>query len=617
MFQSNRHILSGLSLVALGLIAACSGGGGSTIVTPPPPGEASYHFMNPASEGNTLTDVWGPAANNLFATGANGIVMRYDGTKWRLTQTPVTENLNGIWGTDASHIYAVGVDGTILFFNGSSWSKQNSNTDKTLNDVWGTSPSDVYAVGQQREIVHFNGAAWDTMAVADGIEVLYSMWGSSNHDIYVTGLGKKLLHYDGFAWGEVQTNATFALNAVWGTSSTDVFAVGGSGAAVHWDGLTWNNIDIGDAIFPNSLWGTGTNDVYTVGTAAGSASTGYHWNGLTWSPIDMNSVKGVAAVYGVQNEVVAVGQAGLIYRQHGDQFLPDPGGLTENLHSVWASTDGLQAFAVGDLGTIMHFEHGKWSSMAGITTQNLRGVGGVCSCTVYAVGENGTVLKYEDGTWGDFSPGVPVNFNAVWRDHDTGDVYLAGDGGTVMKYSSGMWSPLSLGSVTANMLSVWGSSTDNVYFVGTGSQAFKWNGTGFKLVSIQPPNSYTFHGVYGTGPDDVYVGAELLTLPPPPFGSASNEALHAGGSVFHWDGVSWTPVFSDPVHDVLSVWRANKTEGYATGDSGSLLREASGNGWVRVFDVKNLPFYLHSVWGSSMKNVFIVGDDGAIVRYSP
>jgi photosystem II stability/assembly factor-like uncharacterized protein len=76
-------------------------------------------------------------------------------------------------------------------------------------------------------------------------------------------------------------------------------------------------------------------------------------------------------------------------------------------------------------------------------------------------------------------------------------------------------------------------------------------------------------------------------------------------------------VFTDPVHDVLSVWRANDHEGYATGDSGSLLRQASGNAWSRVFDVKNLPFYVHSVWGSSMKNVFIVGDDGAIVRYSP
>jgi len=62
--------------------------------------------MNPVSEGNFLTDVWGPSPDNLFATGGGGIVMRYDGQKWRLTHTPVTENLNAIWGTDASHVWA-------------------------------------------------------------------------------------------------------------------------------------------------------------------------------------------------------------------------------------------------------------------------------------------------------------------------------------------------------------------------------------------------------------------------------------------------------------------------------------------------------------------------------
>ena len=134
------------------------------------------------------------------------------------------------------------------------------------------------------------------------------------------------------------------------------------------------------------------------------------------------------------------------------------------------------------------------------------------------------------------------------------------------------------------------------------------------LVTINPPpNVYNFHSVYGTGPDDVYVGAELQGLVPPPA-----PALHAGGAIFRWDGQAWTPVFTDPVSDVLSVWRANDHEGYATGDFASVVRNASADGgWVRIFDISNLPMRVSSVWGSSMKNVFIVGDDGTIVRYSP
>ena len=606
--------------MALPALVSCSGGGGGgTVITPPPPGNASYHRMNPLSEGNTLTDIWGPSSDNLFATGTGGIVMRYDGQKWRLTQTPVTENLNAIWGTDAGHVWAVGADGVVLFFNGSSWTKQNSNTDKTLNDVWGNWDMDVYAIGQEREIVHYDGVAWDTMAVANGDEILYSLWGSSVHNIYATGVGKNLLHYNGTSWGEVQTNASFTLNAVWGTGSTDVFAVGGNGAAVHWDGLAWSNIDIGEGLFPNTLWGTSTSDVYAMGVASGAGHNAFHWDGFSWSPVEMNTIDGVRGVFGVGNEVIAVGQVGMIHRKSGAEFLPEPGGNIADLEAAWVSPDGSEAFAVGDLGTILHFENGNWTEMASGTTQNLRGLGGASTSALYAVGENGTVLKYDGNNWSDFAPGVPANYNEIWIDAGTGDAFLAGDGGTVMKLENGVWSPLALGTVTENLLSVWGSSTSNVYIVGNQNTAFKWTGTQFKIVPVSPPpNIYNYHSVYGTGSGDVYVGAELQGIVPPPSPSAAQSNLHAGGAIFHWDGQVWTPVFTDPVSDVLSVWRANDHEGFATGDFASVVRNASSdNGWVRVLDIDNLPQRVNSVWGSSMQNVFIVGDDGAIVRYSP
>lgn len=572
--------------------------------------------MNPVSEGSFLTDVWGPSPDNLFATGDGGIVMRYDGQKWRLTHTPVTETLNAVWGTDASHVWAVGVDGVILFFNGSSWTKQNSHTDKTLNDVWGNWDMDVYAIGHEREIVHYDGVAWDTMAVANGNEILDSLWGNSVHDIYATGLGKKLLHYNGSSWGEVQTNANFALNAVWGTGPSDVFAVGGGGAAVHWDGLAWNNIDIGESLFPNTLWGTSTSDLYAMGVASGAGQNAFHWDGFSWSPVETHTVDGITGVFGVGNEVVAVGQAGMILRKSGAEFLPEPGGNITDLEAVWVSADGSEAFAAGDLGTILHFENGKWTSMVSGTTQNLRGLGGVCTCFILAVGENGTILQYNGTDWSDFSSGaVPVHFNEVWMD-EAGHSFVVGEGGTVMTLEHGVWLPLSLGTVTENLLSVWGSSESNVYVVGNQSSAFKWIGTQFKQVSINPPNIYNFHGVYGTSPNDVYVAAEFL--PTTAMTGTEQGPLHKGGNIFCWDGVQWTPVYTDPVSDVLSVWRANANEGFATGDSKSLVRNAaSDNGWVRVFDVENLPDYVNSVRGSSMKNVFIVGDDGAIVRYSP
>lgn len=609
-FQFSRPILPFVACAALAAISACSGGDGGGIIITPPPGNASFRWMNPVSEGATLSDVWGPAADNLFASGSGGIVLRFDGDQWRRTKTPVSENLNAIWGVDASHAFAVGQNGTILFFNGSSWAAQASPTTQSLNDVWGTSATDVYAVGQQREVIHFDGASWDTMSVATGIEALYSVWGSSSHDIYATGLGKKLLHYNGTAWGEVQTNSSFALNAVWGTDSMDVFVVGGNGAASHYDGLAWSNIDIGESLFPNTVWGTATTDVYAMGFAAGAASPAYHWDGFSWTPVDMHSYKGFTRVFGVDGAVFAVGQAGLIHEKSGNEFVAMPGGLSVDLEAVWVSDDGADAFAAGDFGTILHFKDGKWSTMTSGTSEHLRGLGGTSGADVLAVGENGVVLHYNGADWSDASPGIPVAFNEAWMDAPN-SAFVVGEGGTVERLENGVWSLLSLGSVTENLLSVWGSSANNVYVVGNQSTAFKWTGTQFKIVVIAPGGSYNFHGVYGTGPDDVFIGAELRSPPPP-------SPLHAGGAIYHWNGDTWISVFTDPVHDVLSIWRANDHEGFATGDSNSLLRNASGdNGWVRVWDVDNLPFYVNAVWGSSMKNVFIAGDDGALVRFSP
>lgn len=608
--QPNRHNSFVLACFALAAaLSACSGDDGGSGIIVPPPDAPSYRWMNPISEGATLSDIWGPTKDNLFATGNGGIVLRFDGDDWRHTQSPVTDNLNAIWGTDAQHVFAVGQNGMILFYNGTSWVEQPSPTTNTLNDVWGASATDVYAIGAQREVIHFDGGSWDTVSVALGIESLYSLWGSSAHDIYATGLGKKLLHFDGVSWGEVETNANFALNAVWGTDSADVFVVGGNGAAAHFDGVAWSNIDVGASLFPNTVWGTATDDVYAMGFAAGAASGGYHWDGFSWTPIAMNSIKGFTRVFGVDDVVVAVGQAGVIHEKSGASFVPVTGGLTADLDGVWVSSNGSEAFAVGDFGTILHFMNGAWSPMVSGTGANLRGLGGNSATELLAVGENGVVLRYNGADWSDVSPGTPVAFNETWTD-PLGAAFVVGEGGTVLRRENGIWSPLSLGSITHNFLSVWGSSPSDVYVVGDQSAAFNWNGTQFKPVLVDPGNTNNFHHVHGTGANDVYIGSELISPPPP--------MAHAGGSIFRWDGDQWTRIFSDPIHDVLSVWRANADGGFATGDSNTLLRDASGAaGYARVFDAGNLPFYVNSVWGSSMTHVFIVGDDGAIVRYSP
>ena len=179
-------------------------------------------------------------------------------------------------------------------------------------------------------------------------------------------------------------------------------------------------------------------------------------------------------------------------------------------------------------------------------------------------------------------------------------------------------------SLTDPLLSVWGTSASDVWVVGALSAAFRWNGSGWKVVNVDTYNIHNFHGIHGTGPDDIDIATEYLGPRPsaPATGDtrgAYHAALHAGGLVFHWDGSQWYPLYQDPFHDILAVWRHDRTNGFACGDASSIL---VGNAnadpvWTRITDVENLPFFVTSVWGFSASNVLVVGDDGTIVQYSP
>ena len=58
---------------------------------------------------------------------------------WSETSSNVTALLHGVWGTSQSNVYAVGAGGNILRWNGSGWSAMASGTSAGLWGVWGTS----------------------------------------------------------------------------------------------------------------------------------------------------------------------------------------------------------------------------------------------------------------------------------------------------------------------------------------------------------------------------------------------------------------------------------------------------------------------------------------------
>ena len=95
-------------------------------------------------------------------------------------KSPTVEHLYGVWGSSSSNVYAVGASGTILHYNGLIWSDDiESATTEGLRTIWGTGSSDIYSGGDSGTILHYDGISWSEME-SNSTAWLLGMWGTSN-----------------------------------------------------------------------------------------------------------------------------------------------------------------------------------------------------------------------------------------------------------------------------------------------------------------------------------------------------------------------------------------------------------------------------------------------------
>jgi hypothetical protein len=172
---------------------------------------------------------------------------------------------------------------------------------------------------------------------------------------------------------------------------------------------------------------------------------------------------------------------------------------------VWG-TSGNDVFAVGNQGTILHYDGISWSTMNSGTTRFLTSVWGSSSIDVYAVGSNGTILHYDGISWSKAATPATENLNDIWGASGT-DVFVVGDYGQILHYTSKKPNP----DIKANGLDgpVTISTTDTLAIT----------------VSLDPGSSSGFNA-------DWWVYAET------PFGSYYYDVM--GGSLSWISGLSVT-----------------------------------------------------------------------------
>lgn len=253
-----------------------------------------------------LHGVWAASADDVFAVGDAGTILRRQGNEWTAMASPATANLRTVYGTSSSNVWAVGGGGVAYHFNGSAWSAVAVAT-TAINAVWLSSPSDVWMAGTGKVFHSIDGGA--TFAASSHTGTLYAITGTSASDVWAAGENSYLRHYVNGTWSTVNpgagTSTSFTILAVPGdvwvtdfmTTKETMHQVKGKWTAAKATGAMFQGLYAPDS---KDIWGVG-------GTKVG------RWNGTAWTLT--SPFGGAASLWGVTGgagHVFAVGSNGLI-----------------------------------------------------------------------------------------------------------------------------------------------------------------------------------------------------------------------------------------------------------------------------------------------------------------
>lgn len=423
-----------------------------------------------ASKG-TLYAVHGTSCSNVYAVGASGLVMHYDGTRWKALPgfhttfravwvrlasgssssyevfavgeqgtliffngalwnsiAIATETLTGLWG-DGTSLYVVGENGTLLSHTSQGWTSVKTGIRDNLYGIWGSSSNHIFAVGNVGTLLYYNGKKWSTLQSPTSRNLL-AVWGSgSTHAVAVNGDGQ-VIRYDGSIWLSVNSFVTsYNLHDVWGTSARNVYAVGDVGTILHFNGTSWSRMSSGTLSRCTSIWGSGPNNIYVL-----AEETLLRYDGRSWSKVSYSKQRYLL------EDVWGSGSAN-VYVLGTDKKYPYPRVQLHFNGSFWSLAPSLSGRKLWGSGaydifsvfqhSIYHFPHSsglKWSSMYSQSSYLFEDVWGSGANDVYAVGWllrdgkrlQGSVSHFDGGGWKEVNLDyqlrrvIPSFANFVW-----------------------------------------------------------------------------------------------------------------------------------------------------------------------------------------------------------
>lgn len=259
----------------------------------------------PVSSSTLLHGVWAATADDVFAVGDGGTILRRTNDVWSAMASGTTSNLRAVWGSSSTDVWVGGASQTLIHFDGVSWSRVGGAT-ADINAAWGSSANDAWFVGGGF-VMHASGGQVSSTSFPG---TLLSVSGTGPGDVWATGESLNVRRYNGTVWTTTTTGLGTTHLAVLAISPDDAWASAAlpGKEAAHWDGSKWTIVGTGRAVF-NFMAALGKNDVWGVGTALRVG----HWTGSAWTVEQpFGTVGSLWSVTTVPGHAWLVGDGGLI-----------------------------------------------------------------------------------------------------------------------------------------------------------------------------------------------------------------------------------------------------------------------------------------------------------------
>ncbi|HEY0838981.1 MAG TPA: hypothetical protein VGD74_02225 [Vulgatibacter sp.] len=599
-----------------------------------------------------LGGIWGTSSSNLWAVGSG--IFRFDGTTWVPWVTSGMD-LRAVHGSGPSDVWAVGASGVAVRFDGSTWSSTPAVGTRDLVTVWSGGGSDVWTASDQGGLFRWTGTAWqqDPFVMAR----LPRIAGTSAFNLFAVGGNPRssgqVLRWSGSNWIEEKKSAqvlrallvtgggTVAVGeqgetlrrtpagwrsarftseepapvgaGIWASGDRDVWVA--AGTLHRWDGHAWTE-SFRDGPRFRDVWGNAPNDVWAAGPSGVS-----HFDGAAWTP---SSLQGsFAAVAGTaRNDVWAISET--------DVFHFDGAAWTRAL--TGDSYVSVRAARWNDVWVGGHrsgvpmtwrFDGSAWTSATlpmqheGPVTQILGTSSGVWA--VVDANESSEIFRWDGSAWIATGAGR-VLWEAAGNLHAT----TAGITNGISRWNGSLWLPFQT-LAQPRIRAAYGAGTGGVWAFGTsevlGSMVFRWNGTDWTAVTNARKRDFNLYStvVGGTGPDDLWATAGNTLVHR--VGPGRVELRGTGNSQVHgvWSedaDTQWIAAGSSGIwrrdqgrleaSSVLPAYGIAGVPGsiFASGESQAVL-QYNGITWTSLG-----PGVGPHVWASSMSNLWLAGNSG-------